>query len=299
MRRFFLLSLLIAAVVPVAWLSGQSPATSPPTPPQQNSPGLSLIPPNSLPFPGQAVAPAPNSPPVPGLITGPAIGYFPVASTITQQAVAVYADPHEQAARQLAERYRSTQDPKDKTAARAELVELTKRAFTERTEARRKQIAAARAELDRIEAHLDQRQKLEKEIVDRRVAQLLDEPDVLDWNSPLDSTGPNLTGSSLGNGRIIQRFYDQPASFGSGPAPTPGSFPAREPSYLNYVDGYPEPTGRLGPPHVPAASAPPQPSPNTSPSVQRPPRAQEPTPDSGTLPPAAEEKFEPAEEREK
>jgi hypothetical protein len=187
------------------------------------------------------------------------------------QAVQTLSDPHEQAARQLAQKYRFTQEANEKTAIRTELVELTKRAFTERLEARRKQIADARAELDRIEAHLEQRQKLEKEIIDRRVAQLLDEPDVLDWNSPMDSSGPNLGNANFNNGGIYQQFYNQASPAGSFPVMPPGnpSFSTQPlPTEIRYFDSTQRPNSLLPPtpsaPQAPARFEPAAPSPPSS-----------------------------------
>src|SRR6056297_2389262 len=93
-------------------------------------------------------------------------------------------DPNEIKARQLAAKVRATDDESARKAMLAELQALTDESFETMMRSRREQLAKAGQRLDELVERLEERQQLKSEIVKRRVAELLDQPDPLSWETP-------------------------------------------------------------------------------------------------------------------
>lgn len=70
----------------------------------------------------------------------------------------------------------------DKEGIRSSLNEALTKVFRERTEAQRTRIAGMKERLDAIESQLDRRSKLEEQIVQRRLGELLGDRDELSWD---------------------------------------------------------------------------------------------------------------------
>lgn len=98
-------------------------------------------------------------------------------------------DPRDQQARELAMKFRQTKDKTQQAELREELLKLTEESFKAKLDARREEIAAVEKQLATMKERVDQREKLADEIIERRVATLLDEPDPLDWDDQQPATG--------------------------------------------------------------------------------------------------------------
>jgi len=81
----------------------------------------------------------------------------------------------------LASKYAKANDA-EKKDIRRQLVQLTEKTFDDRVEKREKEIQEMRSELDEVADRLRERRSMRQQIIDRRVADLLDAPDALRWN---------------------------------------------------------------------------------------------------------------------
>ncbi len=97
-------------------------------------------------------------------------------------------NPADAEAQTIALEYRKANTDEQRKTLRDKLATLTKQAFSERLAERRKELSEMQSQVDEMNKRLIEREKLESEIVERRVAQLLDEPDPLDWNTAMDHT---------------------------------------------------------------------------------------------------------------
>lgn len=87
----------------------------------------------------------------------------------------------DQKAIKLAMAYRASEDEAEKQKLRKQLEEITTLAFKKQLEERGAQVDEAQAKLDRIKARLEQRTELSEKIIERRIADLLDDPDPYAW----------------------------------------------------------------------------------------------------------------------
>lgn len=88
----------------------------------------------------------------------------------------------EQEARRLAARYRSA-PPGDKAALKKELEQLTERQFEARQSARKKEMDELGSRLENLRTVLQKRQQNKKEVIKRRVRDLLDPHQDLEWDA--------------------------------------------------------------------------------------------------------------------
>jgi len=156
----------------------------------------------------------------------------------------------------LAQRYRRSRDEEEKERLADEIRELTRRTFEKRMEQRRDQMAKLRQELDEIGERLDRREAMKEQVIQRRLAELLDTPDPLDWDmEPLPNLERNATGrvhvSDDPFGRQPAQFRGQPDPFGAqhdpfGPHPGPPSGRPSD-SRFNYPRPVHRPVSEFGP----------------------------------------------------
>ncbi len=101
--------------------------------------------------------------------------------------------PAERRAMELARQLRQTPDAEEREHLRDELRDQLSRAFDERREQQLAEIEKLERQLDSLRELDAVRQERKDEIVERRMRQLLGEPDVLDWapHTPRDSAGPS------------------------------------------------------------------------------------------------------------
>ncbi|XZE51393.1 hypothetical protein SH139x_003044 [Planctomycetaceae bacterium SH139] len=127
-------------------------------------------------------------------------------------------DPSEAKARQLAAQIRATQDESARKALLVELQALTDDSFETMMRSRREQLAKAGQRLDELVERLEERQQLKSEIVKRRVAELLDQPDPLSWETPADflAVGPLARFPTPARGTAPNDPYVEARAGGSG-----------------------------------------------------------------------------------
>lgn len=89
----------------------------------------------------------------------------------------------------LSRQYRSMKDEKAKAKLRDKIAALIKNAFDEHLAERRTQLAEARQKLDEIAVKIEKREELAEKIIDRRIADLLDDPDPYAWEMGAAETG--------------------------------------------------------------------------------------------------------------
>lgn len=117
-----------------------------------------------------------------------------------------YTTPDDRRARELAEKYNRTESEPEKDELREQLTELTERTFEERLRERREELERMRERMEKISQQLDRREELRDQIVQRRVKDLLNEPDPLDWDINLRPGFPSaLSQRSFRDGRPLIR----------------------------------------------------------------------------------------------
>lgn len=162
----------------------------------------------------------------------------------------------------LARKYRASKDEDEKAALRKELRKLTEETFEQRLDARTKQIEEAQAKLDKIKADLDQRRELSEKIVERRIADLLDDPDPYSWE--FESMEPNnrFPAPTLWNQSGFSTPATAPRVFST--SPTPPALPglAERAGVMNHV-WVPSPAA---PSSAPTASSVPPSAPSVAPA---------------------------------
>ncbi len=195
----------------------------------------------------------PLPPPNPPRVRGPEGSPPPHRDAVTRLEVRHHEDME---AVSLAQRYRRSRDEEEKERLADEIRELTRRTFEKRMEQRRDQMAKLRQELDEIGERLDRREAMKEQVIQRRLAELLDTPDPLDWDmEPLPNLERNATGrvhvSDDPFGRQPAQFRGQPDPFGAqhdpfGPHPGPPSGRPSD-SRFNYPRPVHRPVSEFGP----------------------------------------------------
>lgn len=136
-----------------------------------------------LPEPSQ-----PSQPSVPGL--APVYGYdFSTPQDISPhrfimrqaQAMGGRMSEEDKKAVELAWQFRSSKDKQEKEKLRELVKELTAEAFEKQMAQRAQQVEEAQAKLDKLKAQLEQRREASEKIIERRIADLLDDPDPYSW----------------------------------------------------------------------------------------------------------------------
>jgi hypothetical protein len=89
--------------------------------------------------------------------------------------------PDESEIRDLVFVYREAADEAGREEIREKLALETKKVFEKRLADRKQEIADAQAELDAINKLLTERESMAEKIIDRRVAELVNDPDPLAW----------------------------------------------------------------------------------------------------------------------
>ena len=158
--------------------------------------------------PGQAVIPAITAPAAPSLLVE-----RPLAFVLGGR-----LDEDDKKAVELARQYRVSDDEKEKEALRTKLRELTEATFEKRLEARVTQIEEMQAKLDKVKAEVEKRKVSADKIVDRRVADLLDDPDPYSWDFDAVNTGLAPSSAFSTSPQTVRGF--RPAA--PVPPPAPG-----------------------------------------------------------------------------
>jgi hypothetical protein len=82
--------------------------------------------------------------------------------------------------KELVRRYQSA-PPKEKDAVRTELLQLTTQQFDQRHQQRLKDLKVLEEKLKSLQTELQKRQELKNEIIQKRVADLLSDENLLKW----------------------------------------------------------------------------------------------------------------------